>query len=39
MKIVIAWSPILEIEDILTFDDGTLRIDSAAVGANLSKFI
>ncbi len=39
IKIIITCRPISEIEDILTFDDGTLRIDSATVNADLSKFI
>ena len=38
IKILITCRPKSEIEDILTLDDGTLRIDSATVNADLPKF-
>lgn len=39
IKILITYRPISEIEEALNFDNGTLRIDSAKVNADLSKFI
>lgn len=39
IKILITCRPISEIEEVLGFDNGTLRIDSAKVNADLSKFI
>lgn len=39
IKFLITCRPISEIEEVLSFDDGTLRINSAKVNADLSKFI
>lgn len=39
IKFLITCRPISEIEEVLGFDNGTLRIDSAKVNADLSKFI
>lgn len=39
IKILITYRPISEIEEVLNFDNGTLRIDSVKVNADLSKFI